>query len=116
MNFLFCYGTLKSDGCANHLLEAGELIGVAKTTSNFQLYSSGWFPMMVIEKNGLAIEGELWKIPQNTISKIDLYEADLFYKMFIELQEPHKEKSVFTYLYRGRVDDLPNIGSKWENL
>ena len=115
MTLLFVYGTLKSDGRANHFMQSGQLLGEAVTEPSFQLYSAGWFPIMKSVSDGIAIEGELWELPENVISRIDSYEGSGFRKNIIKLQEPYRGKTVLAYLYKDSVGDLPEIGHKWEN-
>ena len=112
---LFVYGTLKSDGRANHFMQTGRLLGEATTEPRYQLYSAGWFPMMKSVKNGIAIEGEVWELPENVVSIIDRYEGSGFRKSVIKLQDPYCEKTVLAYLYKDSVGNLPEIGHKWEN-
>jgi gamma-glutamylcyclotransferase (GGCT)/AIG2-like uncharacterized protein YtfP len=113
---LFVYGTLKNGFPAHDLMAGSTFLGEARTVPGFQLYAATkYYPMMVAETTENAVEGELWEVPEYLLSQLDFYEGPSYERAFIELQEPHAEKSVMTYLYRGRVAGLKVIGPRWNS-
>ena len=112
---LFIYGTLKRGFPAHDLMAGAEFIGEAVTEPGFRLYSEGWYPMMVTDPTGFAIEGELWEIPESVLSRLDHYEGSGYQRVTIPLQSPHAEKLAVAYLYKGRVAGLKEIGPRWDN-
>ena len=114
MILLFVYGTLKSDGAANDFME-GRLLGSATTEPGFRLYTAGWYPCMVPDAGGIAVEGELWEVPRASLPNLDRHEGSGFQRTPIRLQAPHAEKSVLAYLYKGRVAGLDEVGPCWDN-
>ena len=112
---LFIYGTLKRGYPAHDLMIGAEFLGEALTEPSFQLYSEGWYPMMVTDPTGIAIEGEVWEVPENMVQKLDHYEGSEYQRVAIQLQSLHAEKLAVAYLYKGRVTGRKAIGPRWEN-
>jgi gamma-glutamylcyclotransferase (GGCT)/AIG2-like uncharacterized protein YtfP len=81
-------------------MTGAEFIGEAVTEPGFQLYSEGWYPMMVTDPTGIAIEGELWDVPESMMQRLDHYEGSDYQRVKVQLQFPHAEKSVVAYLYK----------------
>lgn len=97
---LFLYGTLKR-GQRNHALLAGqEYLGPASTPPRFVLYHCGPYPGLVLADNeGVAVDGELWRVDDETLRRLDTLEQvpTVFDRREISL--PDRDGPVFAYFY-----------------
>lgn len=74
--YLFVYGTLKNGHRNNHYLEDQEFIGEFETEPMYRLFENGSFPMMIMDRSGYSVCGELWKIHDDeVIDELDLHEV-----------------------------------------
>jgi gamma-glutamylaminecyclotransferase len=72
---LFVYGTLKRGGCSHHLLADEEFLGEAHTLPLYRLHDCGDYRGLVREtKRGVPIQGEVWRISEAVIHRLDKYE------------------------------------------
>lgn len=72
--YVFVYGTLKR-GKGNHgFLENSTYLGEYYTDNNYTLIVSG-LPYMVKRTNGGGVQGELYKIDEDTLKDLDLLEG-----------------------------------------
>jgi gamma-glutamylcyclotransferase (GGCT)/AIG2-like uncharacterized protein YtfP len=113
--YFFLYGTLKRDGCAAHLLSEAQFLSEASTAPHYRLYSAGWFPVMVEDEEGQAIQGELWEIPETLLPRLDRYEGSGYIRTPVKLGKPFAQIAATTYLYKGSVGGLAEIDRKWDN-
>ena len=105
---LFVYGTLKSDERASGILldAGGKYIGPATTVPRYRLFQFSWFPTMVEDETGVAVEGELWYVPDSGIATLDQYEGSGFRRTPIDLEKPEKKGDVIAYLFQGETVGL----------
>jgi gamma-glutamylcyclotransferase (GGCT)/AIG2-like uncharacterized protein YtfP len=83
---LFVYGSLRSDGAANHMLEGCERM--ADATVGGGLYDiDGRYPALLLYGDGL-VHGEVWRCPASLLAKLDRYEGvgkGMFRRVGIEI-------------------------------
>ena len=72
---VFVYGTLKSGHGNNRVLGVSKKIGDVTTAKNFRMYSNGYFPMIIRDKDGYKITGELYEADEFTIQRLDRLEG-----------------------------------------
>ena len=71
---VFVYGSLKN-GFHNHsLLASSEFISIHLTDTNFTLVDLGMFPA-VLNQGTTAIQGEIYRINEMTLSELDKLEG-----------------------------------------
>jgi gamma-glutamylcyclotransferase (GGCT)/AIG2-like uncharacterized protein YtfP len=114
---LFVYGTLKR-GQRNHRLLAGqEFLGEARTRPEYVLYHLGGFPGLVHDlDSGQAVRGELWRVDERVLPRLDGYEGvpDLFVRQEIAIQG--WAGPVVGYLFVGEVSRRPRCGDVWPRV
>lgn len=113
---LFVYGTLKRGGCRAHHLRGQEFLGTARTAPKYRMYNCGEYPGLVEAEDGLPIEGELWRIDEACLKKLDEVEgvdAGLYRRGTIELGPPYENEAAIAYFYCPDVTDLPDCGARW---
>ncbi len=106
---LFCYGTLKRNKSACHLMDKAKFIRECKTTKDYSLYALTSYAVMVEEKNGSGVVGELYEVKDFTY--LDQYEGTsygLFKRKEIELEDG---TWCLAYVYNRRVDGAKLIES-----
>lgn len=89
---IFCYGTLKRNFRAHHLLEGSSFIQEATTAPRYHLYHQGFYPGMVEDESflGPGVTGELYDAPESLLERLDEYEGvgiGLFSRSEIELSD-----------------------------
>jgi gamma-glutamylcyclotransferase (GGCT)/AIG2-like uncharacterized protein YtfP len=109
---LFFYGTLKRGMTHHYLISGQEFVRAAETVPHYRLYSCGWYPALVEMADGVAVQGELWRIGQDLIPELDRYEGapDLFVRRPIAVDGPEE---VFAYVYVGPMDQCRDCGNRW---
>jgi gamma-glutamylcyclotransferase (GGCT)/AIG2-like uncharacterized protein YtfP len=119
MHDLFLYGTLKRGQCNAFHLAGQQFLGEARTTPRYRLYRIGWFPGLVevgeeeAAATGRAIEGELWRVDERTLERLDRLEGvevGEFERRTIELQTAAAAEA---YFYRGEVSRRAEVGPCW---
>ena len=96
---LFVYGTLKR-GLHNHAFLAGqEYVGPARTLPHYHLYHCGPYPGLVAAESGVAVDGELWRVDEETLRRLDDFEGvpAVFDRRLIPLEG--RDESAFVYFY-----------------
>lgn len=110
MSLLFCYGSLKKDGDAHHMLGNATFRGKAVTRPSYRLYHVSWFPGMVRGPDeGGGVHGELYEVPDEAWADLDEYECvdeGLFVRAEIEMNDGTK---AFTYLYNHSVEGRKEV-------
>ncbi len=110
---VFVYGSLKRGFGLHWVLEGQRFIGDTCTTPGFRLYDVGWFPAMVRDPDGIAIQGELYDVDAGCLAELDRVECEgrLYERVEIELQDHGMAQA---YLFLHDVDELEEIGNYWE--
>lgn len=81
---IFVYGTLLS-GERNHLeLQGAERIGSARSLGEWELVDLGPFPG--IRAGSSTIEGEVYRVDDAHLARLDAFEGDLFVRRSIALE------------------------------
>jgi gamma-glutamylcyclotransferase (GGCT)/AIG2-like uncharacterized protein YtfP len=116
-NYLFVYGTLKRGYSRSALLRDEEFIGTAKSVPAYTLVDCGQFPGLVSRPSGgLSVEGELWKVSDACLSRLDEIEClndKLYARLPIALLPPFSQWKVETYHYLRPADGLKERGARW---
>jgi gamma-glutamylaminecyclotransferase len=72
---VFVYGTLKK-GCPNHhLLNGSPLVATGATAKGYRMFANQFFPMIVRDRNGYKIHGEVYAVPTEVLSRLDALEG-----------------------------------------
>lgn len=79
---VFVYGTLKSGHGNNRLLGNSPKLGDVMTAKNFRMYTNGAFPMIVPDRSGYKITGELYEADDFTMEILDQLEGvpNMYYR------------------------------------
>jgi gamma-glutamylaminecyclotransferase len=113
---LFIYGTLKR-GCFNHFYMHGQrFIDTARTAPLYRLYNLGGYPGMVLDEQGLSIEGEVWEIDESCRTQLDVLEGVDEGEYVLEpvpLLQPCDGEVVQGYRYLRSVEGRPEVGTEW---
>jgi gamma-glutamylaminecyclotransferase len=113
-SLLFVYGTLKRGQRSHHLLWGQEFLGEAQTAPKYRLYDAGHYPLLVEDPaNGLAIKGEVWRIDDAVLGRLDQWEGvpELYSRRSITLEM--EVSPVWAYFYNGDVAAHPDCGQQW---
>jgi gamma-glutamylcyclotransferase (GGCT)/AIG2-like uncharacterized protein YtfP len=110
---LFVYGTLKRGGRGHALLARQQYLGVARTTPGYRLVQGPWYPCLIKDSSGYAVEGELWSVDEAALAELDAYEgdADLFERGPIAME--NATGSVVAYFFRGPTAGMKDCGPCW---
>jgi gamma-glutamylcyclotransferase (GGCT)/AIG2-like uncharacterized protein YtfP len=77
INKVFVYGTLKKDHHNHRCLEGSELVGTAESVETFNMINLGGFPAVLYNSdNGYKISGEIYKITDKILERLDLLEGE----------------------------------------
>jgi len=114
---IFVYGSLKR-GFSNHSLLASQLfVATARTQPRYRLYALNGFPGMVeASDDGRSIEGEIWSVDPECLTRLDLLEDTahgLYARVPITLLPPNDTLSVEGYLYSLSVPGRRDCGDVW---
>lgn len=115
---MFIYGTLKRGGSNHHYMRGQQFIDVARTVAAYRLHDMGGFPGMVPDDNGtgLSIEGEVWDVTEECLTRLDVLEAidegEYLYEV-VPLLPPFDQEQIMGYRYARPVDGRPEIGTSW---
>ena len=111
---VFVYGTLKR-GQRNHaLLQDQEFLGQTRTLPRYRLYDCGRYPALVHDPaNGVAVSGEVWRVSEEVLRKMDEYEGapELYSRAEILLEAFNQP--VVAYFFNGDVTCLKDCGGEW---
>lgn len=112
---VFVYGTLKRGGGLHRYLEDSTFLGEARTHPDFTLYSLGWFPAMVVAREGekTGVKGEVYDVDPLTLRELDSVEG-AYDRILIPLIGP--VASAYAYVYRYRLEPRESHhGDEWIN-
>jgi len=113
---IFVYGTLRRGGCRHHLLQGAQWVGDAVTQARYRLYDCGEYPAMIEAQEGRAIRGELWKISEDLLPRIDFEEGlaeGLYERRSIDVYFDKEWHKAIAYLYKRSVVGLRDLGESW---
>lgn len=111
---VFTYGSLKRGQRNNILLRDSVFVQEAVTEPKYRLYDCGSYPCMVKdERNGQAIQGEVWDVDEDTLRRLDRLEGVpwLYQREAVALQGV--EYPVIAYYYQEDIRDLADCGTSW---
>lgn len=109
---VFVYGTLMKSESNHEFLKNSKLLGKA-TIEGYDMYDVGWYPAITAGEN--LIIGELYQVPLNDMSSIDMLEGEgsLYAKKCEIVIDCDGNKSIaFVYVFLRDVSDLKKI-SAW---
>jgi gamma-glutamylcyclotransferase (GGCT)/AIG2-like uncharacterized protein YtfP len=111
--FCFVYGTLKKGYRNDRYLRNAKFVQNATTKPKYRMYDCGHYPCMVEDKNGVAIEGEVYEINEEILKGLDYLEGypDLYDRHEIELQD--FDKPTLAYFYNGNVGRFKDAGTRY---
>jgi gamma-glutamylcyclotransferase (GGCT)/AIG2-like uncharacterized protein YtfP len=115
--YLFVYGSLLSHNSHNYLLSGCKFIGNA-ILNGYALYKVSWYPA-IVPKNGCKVAGEVYKVDENTIEKIDDFEdeGELYKRQEVNVILNNSEIiKAWTYVYLLEVDEknyIPFENQPW---
>ena len=113
---LFAYGTLKR-GLSNHSFLAGQrFLGEAVTAPVYRLDLLDGYPGMVDSPNGVAIEGEVWRVDRSCLEGLDTLEGTaegLYARRPVRLSGSFEKDPVETYVYLRDITGRPELGSRF---
>lgn len=111
---LFVYGTLQRGQRQNGLLAGQEFVGPARTRPRYRLHDLGRYPGLVEDEDqGVAVEGEIWRIDDETLQRLDDYEGVPHLYTRAEIALEGLPGPVQAYFYRGDVTGRPTCGTAW---
>lgn len=97
MNYVFVYGTLKSNNRNHHYLENAEFIGDG-VLSGYKMWNLGSYPA-IKEEVGFVM-GEVYQVDEKTLSLIDKLEDEgNLYKKVLESVVLTNGKTIECYVY-----------------
>lgn len=113
MRELFVYGTLMSGERAAGMLKGCEFLGEG-ILNGYALYDLGPFPG-IKEKDGTQVIGELYRIPDELIERLDSYEGEgsLYKRETVTINVNNGDyEGVMVYVYLGEIHDEPLL-QRW---
>jgi molybdenum cofactor cytidylyltransferase len=102
---LFVYGTLMHGGLRHDFLRGQRFLREAKTRPKYLLFNLGAYPGLVVaEKDGRAIHGELYEVERRLIPRLDMVEGapELYRLEPVEVEG--ESATVAAYVYRRPTD------------
>lgn len=111
---LFVYGTLMRNRRGHALLAGQQFLRAARTSPRYRMLRRNWYPCLVEDTQGYAVEGELWQISAEAVAALDEYEgaADLFERRPLQVEGVAGE--VVAYFFRGEITGLAECGPRWD--
>lgn len=116
-HLVFVYGTLKR-GCRNHgWMRGGFFVGEATTQPDFRMHDLGGYPgMYVVEEKGLSIRGELWRVDDAGLARLDILEdvegGDYRHER-VSLLPPWANMEPLAYICLLSCEGCPDVGEEW---
>lgn len=110
---LFVYGTLMRNRRGHALLAGQRFLGTALTGPRYRLFRRNWYPCLVEDAQGYAVEGELWEVSDEALAALDEYEgaADLFERRPLQV---NGAEGVVAYFFLGDCSGLAECGPRWD--
>jgi gamma-glutamylcyclotransferase (GGCT)/AIG2-like uncharacterized protein YtfP len=117
MASLFVYGSLMTGQRRNFYLtrDGAQCLGPARTARRYSLFRPllADYPCMVVdERQGVAVEGELWDVSEKCLDSLDFVEGAprLFQRRVITLEDGQQ---VQAYLMPSKPWFAWRLGSRW---
>jgi gamma-glutamylcyclotransferase (GGCT)/AIG2-like uncharacterized protein YtfP len=117
MTLLFLYGALMTGQRRNFYLtrDGAKCLGKTRTAARYVLYRPllADYPCMVEDgKRGVAVEGEMWDVPDKCLESLDAIEGTptLFQRQVITLEDG---REVQAYLMSAKPWFARRLGSRW---
>ncbi|MEW4528969.1 gamma-glutamylcyclotransferase family protein [Maioricimonas sp. JC845] len=113
---VFVYGTLMRGDCRHRVLAGQEFLGEARTEGRYRMFDVGSYPGLVESTDGLAIEGEVYRVDNDCLRVLDQVEGvelGLYERRRIALQAPFGTAPVEAYFYLRNTHGLKDCGSRW---
>ena len=109
----FLYGTLKRGYHNHHLMDGQEYVGPVQTLPRYRLLDSGSYPCLVDDGAGVAVRGELWRVDEAALARLDRFEevGHTFERRGVALEGV--AEAVFAYFYRGDPSTYADCGEEW---
>lgn len=91
---LFVYGSLKR-GFSNHrLLSGASFVGDCRTARRYRLLVLGTYPALATEGDQ-QIQGELYLVNARTLSHLDAFEGEAYFRGSVELADTRTAQAYF---------------------
>jgi len=111
---LFVYGSLKVGQSAHDRLAGQEFMRVARTMPIYRLYGLGWHPGLVLDRqNGLAVQGEVYSVDDQTLAKLDEYEGVPHWFTRDHIAIADLVGDVQAYFFNGPIPADAPSGDRW---
>jgi len=109
---VFVYGTLKQGFCRHHAIADQIFLGVAVTEPAYRLFDLGEYPGLIAEAAGKSIGGELYRVNEKCLQKLDVVEGvsdGLYSRQTVRLLPPWSDQQAVTYIYEQSVSGYQEI-------
>ncbi len=117
---VFVYGSLKRGHNLHSEIADQQFIGPALSSAEYQLFDCGSYPAMVkVTANGYSIRGELYRVDDSCLSRLDVVEGvneGLYVREPVNLQEPEAcgtTNPVWAWFYLRDISGLKECGCEW---
>ena len=113
---VFVYGSLKRGHVLHHLLESQPCHGHATTKPFYRLFDLGSYPGLVEWPEGLAIQGEVYRIDAECLRRLDEAEgvAEGHYaRRSVSLEAPFDIHNVQAWFWLHPVSGRRDCGQCW---
>lgn len=113
---VFVYGTLKRGGENHGWIAPQQFVAEARTAPLFRLYDLGGYPGMVRVEDGLSIQGEVWRVDDAGLIKLDELEdteGGEYERVRVPLEGVFSAQPVEGYVYLRSVEGRREVGVCW---
>lgn len=112
-SLLFVYGTLKRGLQNQHFMAGQRFVREAQTLPRYRLYHFGWHPGMVEVEDGVAVQGEIYEMDAEALTKLDEYEGhpEQFLRRPVLLQ--HFFEQVDAYFFNQAIPAGTAWADRW---
>lgn len=113
---IFVYGTLMRGDCRHAVLAGQQFMGEARTEPAYRMFDVGTFPGLVEAADGLEVEGEVWRVDERCLARLDAVEGvdeGLYARRPIRLQAPFETAPVEAYFYLQSTAGLRDCEWRW---